>query len=162
MADTFTHMSGKPVKLLDNGDGTYSIGVSSLTTLSSSLDSIDVAKMSNGGTTIALNAVTSTTTSAEISVGASGFKHVKVELLGASFSSGNFVVSLSGCEISGGTFGSIYVLRDDGTFAALGAMTINSNVNVVYVLPNIAVNYLKIAGTRTTDGTLTARVTPFN
>ena len=133
------------------------------TALDKDLDSINVGKMGNGGTTTALNAVTATTTSSEIAVGANGFKHVAIELTGASFASGNFAVTLTGCTIAGGTYGAIHKLKDDlSAFAVIPTITVSTNGVITYIIENISVNYLKITGTRTTDGTLTAKVTPFN
>lgn len=133
------------------------------TALSSDTDSVNVGKMGHGTTVTALSAVSATTTSSEISVGAAGYKHVKIELTGASFSSGNFAVTFTGAETSGSTFGAIYKLKSDlSAFATVPSITISSNVVVTYIIENIGVNYLKVVGTRTTDGTLTAKVTPFN
>jgi hypothetical protein len=128
--------------------------------LSKDIDSIDVAKMSGAGTTTALNAVTSTTTSSEIDI--RGYKHIQLTLVGAAFSEGNFAVSFLGDSITGGTFGDIYRQLADGTYVKVADITISANVTVTYVLPYIGCKYLKIKGTRTTDGTLTAYVTPFN
>jgi hypothetical protein len=118
--------------------------------------------MSHSGVVTALNAVTATTTSDEISVGASGFKHIKLELTGAAFTSGNFAVTISGCDISGGTFTTINKQKDDATFTPILVPTISTNATFIYVIPFVSCNYIKVTGTRTTDGTLTAKVTAFN
>jgi len=138
------------------------IPVDMATPLLKDIDSIDVGKMSNGGMIVALDAVVVTTTSAEISVGASGFKHVAIYLEGSAFTTGNFAFTLTGSAISGGSFGSINKQIDAGTFASIGLPAISTAANFCYVIPNIGVNFLKILATRTTDGTLTARVVPFN
>ena len=138
------------------------IAVSLETALSKDIDSIDVGKMSQSGVTTALNAVTATTTSDEIAVGAAGFKHIILEITGSAFSSGNFVIAIKGCSVSGGTFGDIYRIKEDGTYAKVSDITINSNTTVKYVIPFVCTAYLKITGTRTTDGTLTVKVTAFN
>ena len=130
------------------------------TALSSSLDSIDVGKMSNGGATTALNAITATTTSAEIEVGAKGYKHIMLEFTGSGMTSG-YAITLTGSAITGGTFGAIYKQKDDGTFVATSSITFATNGVLNYVIPFVAVNYLKITGTKT-DGTLTVKVIPFN
>jgi len=138
------------------------IPVDMATSLSKDIDSIDVGKMSNGGMSVALDAIIVTTTSAEISVGASGFKHIAIYLEGSAFTSGNFAFTLTGSAISGGSFGSINKQIDAGTYASIGLPAISTVANFCYIIPNIGVNYLKILATRTTDGTLTARVVPFN
>ena len=139
------------------------VGINNLeVALSKDIDSIDVGKMSNGGSVLALNAVATTTTSAEIAVGAAGFKHVAVELTGSAFTTGNFAVAITGCSVSGGTFGTINKQKDDASFAPIVIPSISTNATFIYIIPNVAVNYIKITGTRTTDGTLTVRVTPFN
>jgi len=138
------------------------IPVDMATALDKDIDSIDIGKMSNGAMTVALNAIVATTTSAEISVGANGYKHVAIYLEGSAFTSGNFALALTGSALSGGSFGSINRQVDAGTYAEHTLPAISTNANFVYIIPNIGVNFLKITATRTTDGTLTARVVPFN
>jgi len=133
-----------------------------VTPLLKDLDSIDVGKMTNGGMTVALDAIVATTTSAEIPIGASGFKHVALYLEGSAFTSGNFALALTGSALSGGTFGTINKQVDAGTFAVVSIPPISTNAGLCYVIPNIGVNFLKLLATRTTDGTLTVRVVPFN
>ena len=136
------------------------LNVTLATSLSSTLDTIDVNKMSNGGIVTALNAVAATTTSAEIALGAAGFKSFVLELTGSGMTSG-YVVTLTGSAISGGTHGAVYTQKDDKTFAVAASITLATNVVVSYVFKDVCDNYIKIIGTKT-DGTLTAKVIPFN
>lgn len=138
------------------------IYVSLATALSSEVDSVDVGKMTQGTVTTALNAVTATTASDEIPLGAAGFKSLAIEFTGAAFTSGNFANTITGAAISGGTFGNIYRKKDDGTDVQVTLPTINANATTLYIIENLGVPYIKITGTRTTDGTLTVKVVPFN
>lgn len=128
--------------------------------LSKDIDSIDVGKMSNGGTITALNGITATTTSDEIDL--RGYKHIQLTLVGSAFTSGNFAVALKGDSLTGGAFGDIYQQKADNTYAKIADITVNSSGTVTYIIPNIGCKYLKLTATRTTDGTLSAYVTPFN
>lgn len=131
--------------------------------LTSSVDTIDVAKMSPDGVNLVMSGVVVTTTVSAIPVLANGFKHVAIQIEGSAFTSGNFAFALQGCEIIAGNYGSIYKQKDDGTFStALGIPAISTNATFLYIFPNIGVNYLKLTATRTTDGTLSVRVLPFN
>ena len=131
--------------------------------LTSSVDTIDVAKMSPDGVNLVMNGVVATTAVSAIPVLANGFKHVAIQVEGSAFTTGNFAFALQGCEIVAGNYGSIFKQKDDGTFSlALGIPAISANGSSIYILPNIGVNYLKLTATRTTDGTLTVRVLPFN
>ena len=142
------------------GTGTGYAPVSLATSLSSEYDSIDMAKMSKGGIqTAGLVAVIVTTTSTEIDC--RRFNAISVEMACSAFSSGNWVASILGCAISGGTFGQCYWPKDDGTFVAQATPTISTNGNTTYIFRGIP-NYVKIAAVRTTDGTLTCTVTPMN
>ena len=128
--------------------------------LSKDIDSIDVGKMSNGGTITALNGITATTTSDEIDL--RGYKHIQLTLIGSNFTSGNFAVSFKGDSLSGGAFGDIYQQKADNTYEKVADITVNSNATTTYVIPYIGCKYLKLTATRITDGTLSAYITPFN
>jgi len=127
--------------------------------LSSEYDSIDVSKMSKGTVTTAHSAITGTATSAEIDC--RGFNAISVEMACSAFSSGNWVASILGCAISGGTFGVCYSPKDDGSHVAQATPAISANGNTTYYFRGVP-NYVKILATRTTDGTLTCKVTPTN
>jgi hypothetical protein len=128
--------------------------------LSKDIDSIDVGRMSNAGTITALNGITATATSSEIDLG--GYKHIQLTLVGSAFTSGNFVVAFKGDSITGGDFGDIYQQKIDNTYDKVADITIYANGTVTYIIQNIGCKYLKLIATRTTDGTLSAYVTPFN
>jgi hypothetical protein len=128
--------------------------------ISKDVDSIDVGKMSNGGTITALNGITATTTSDEIDL--RGYKHIQLTLVGSAFTSGNFAVAFKGDSLTGGDFGDIYQQKDDKTYAKVGDITVNANGTATYIIQNIGCKYLKLVATRTTDGTLSAYITPFN
>ena len=113
------------------------------TALSKDIDNIDVGKMSNGGTTLAHNAITATTTSTEIDC--RGFKNVRVSCEVTAISSATWTPSITGSENSGGTFGSIY--RDiAGTFTAYSMPAQSVIGKNIYVIQNIP-NFIKITKT---------------
>ncbi|MFH1429431.1 MAG: hypothetical protein ABIH39_06775 [Candidatus Margulisiibacteriota bacterium] len=141
------------------GDGDGSAPVTLATVLSSDYDTIDVAKQSKGSVTVAHNAITATATSAEIDC--RGFNTISVECAVSAISEGNWVMEVLGCAVTGGTFGECYVPKDDGTFVQQQTPAINSNGVYHYLFVGIP-NYVKLRGTRTTDGTLTCKVTPVN
>jgi hypothetical protein len=130
-----------------------------VTTLSSEYDTIDVSKMSKGGVVVAHNAITATATSVEIDC--RGFNAISVECAVSAITSGNWLVEILGCAMSGGTFGNCFAPRDDGTFIQQKTPVLNSNGDTTYYFRGIP-NYMKIKATRTTDGTLTCIVTPMN
>ena len=130
-----------------------------VTGLSSEYDTIDVSKMSKGGITVAHNAITATATSLEIDC--RGFNTISVECAVSAITSGNWLVEILGCAVSGGTFGECYSPKDDGTFAQQKTPVLNANGTTTYYFRGIP-NYVKVKGTRTTDGTLTCTVTPMN
>lgn len=138
---------------------TDAIGATLNTALSSTFDSIDVAKMTNGGTVTAISAVTTTTTSAEIDC--RGFKNVRIECEVTAISSATWTPSITGSEISGGTFGDIY--RD--VAGALTVYTIPAQSvtgKVIYIIKDVP-NFIKILETLAgSSGTITVKVTPFN
>lgn len=140
-------------------DVTHPVYVSLATALSSTYDSIDVSKMGKGNVTVAHNAITVTATSAEIDC--RGFNTISVEMACSAFSSGNWAAAIHGCAISGGTFGPCYSPKDDGTNVAQAIAPISANGNTTYYFRGIP-NFVKIVATRTTDGTLTCKITPMN
>lgn len=141
------------------GDGSGAAPITLAMILDSDLDSIDVAKMSKGSVTKAHDAIEGTATSSEIDV--RGYNAISVEMACSDLSAGNWVAAILGCAISGGTFGQCYTPKDDGTFAAQQTPAISANGNTTYYFKGIP-NYVKIEATRTTDGTLTCKVTPMN
>jgi hypothetical protein len=128
--------------------------------LSKDYDSIDVGKKSKGGVTTAHNAITATATSVEIDT--TGYNWVSVECAVSAIASGNWAIELTGCAVAGGTYGTLYKLKDDGTQVAYPSVTLNANGTAILQYFIGGVNYIKVKATRTTDGTLTCKVTPFN
>lgn len=111
-------------------------------------------------TTTPLSAIVATTTSSVIDM--NNYKNISLEITTADFTTGNWVVELLGCMTSDGTFGNIYKEQDAETFVQQKVPSISVNGTYIYTFLNIGAKYLKIKGTRTTDGTLTVKVTPFN
>ncbi len=141
------------------GDGSGYAPVSLATALSSSLDSVNVDKMSKGSITVAHNAITATTTSSEIDC--RGFNTISVECAVSSITSGNWICKVLGCAISGGTFGQCFAPRDDGGFEPQQTPVLAANGNTTYYFRGVS-NYVEIYAERDTDGTLTCKVTPMN
>lgn len=141
------------------GGGSGSNPVTLTTQLSSEYDTINVSKMSKSGVTIAHNAITASATSAEIDC--RGFNAVSVECEVSSITSGNWLIEILGNAISGGTFGNCFTPKDDGTFVQQKTPVLTINETTTYYFRGIP-NYVKIRATRTTDGTLTCKVTPMN
>lgn len=135
------------------------IDVNLATVLSSSSDSIDVDKMSKGSVTTAHSAITATATSAEIDC--RGHNAISVECAVSAITAGKWVASILGCAISGGTFGNCYAPKSDGTFFQQKTLELDVNGNYTFLFVGVP-NYIKIQATRTTDGTLTCKVTPLN
>lgn len=120
---------------------------------------MDVLTMQKGSVTTAHNAITATATSAEIDC--RGYNAVSVEMACSAFSTGNWVAAILGCAVSSGTFGPCFSPKDDGTFVAQATPAISADGNTTYYFKGIP-NYIEIEATRTTDGTLTCKVTPMN
>ncbi len=156
-ASIISALKGLLKQLQGNGSGCTPVSLA--TQLSSEYDTVDISKMSKGGTIIAHNAITATVTSAEIDC--RGFNTVSVECAVSAITSGNWLIEILGCALSGDTFGACYAPKDDGTFAQMKTPVLNANGNTTYYFRGIP-NYLKIKATRTTDGTLTCRITPMN
>jgi len=116
----------------------------------------------NGEATVALNAVVATTTSSAIRLGAEGYQGFVLKVVTADFTSGNYVVSITGCDTSAGTFGGIHIQQNDGTTVQQTIDAISTNGTRYYVFKDMPLEFIKITATRTTDGTLTATVIPFN
>ena len=137
------------------GDGSGSAPITLATSLSSEYDTIDIAKMSKGGVTTAHDAITATATSAEMDW--RGFNAVSVECIVSDITSGNWAIEVLGCAISGGTFGRQW----DSNSREAKVIDLDTNETMTFVFRDIA-NYGQIRATRTTDGTLTCKVTPMN
>jgi hypothetical protein len=90
-----------------------------------------------------------------------GFNTISVECAVSDITSGNWLIEILGSALSGGTFGNCFAPKDDGTFIQQKTPLLNANGNTTYYFRGIP-NYVKIAATRTTDGTLTCTVTPMN
>lgn len=122
--------------------------------ISSTLDSIDVAKMTKGAVTTAHSAITATATSAEIDC--RGFNSLLVHWV-SSATDKTWVISVTGATDSGLTF---VPLLDKTT--GLAASEITTDISGFFVISNIP-DYVKIVATETDDGaTVTCKVQPFN
>lgn len=140
-------------------DASGNVMVSLATTLSSSTDSIDVDKMSKGSVTTAHDAIESTATSSEIDC--RGYNAISVECAVSAITSGNWLIEVLGCAVTGGTFGNCYAPKSDGTFFQQKTLVLDADGNYTFYFTGIP-NYVKIKATRTTDGTLTCKVTSMN
>jgi hypothetical protein len=117
-------------------------------------DSIDVAKMSKGAIIIAHDAITATTTSAEIDC--RGYNSLLVHF-GSDASDKTWTISVLGAMGSGLTF---VPLLDKAT--GLAASEITTDISGFFVISNIP-DYVKIVATEVDDGaTVTVKVQPFN
>ena len=108
--------------------------------------------------TTAHAAITTTTPSAEINC--TGYNNVRIEIENTAFTSGTNTPSITGSEVSGGTFGPIF--RDvAGTMTAYVLPAVNAAGKVIYNVSGVP-NFIKI--TNTISGTLTCavKVTPYN
>ena len=122
--------------------------------LDSSLDSIDVDKMSKGAITTAHSAITDTATSAEIDC--RGFNSLLVHFV-SDANDKTWTISVLGAMGSGLTF---VPLLDKAT--GLAASEITTDISGFFVISNIP-DYIKIVATKTDDGaTVTCKVQPFN
>lgn len=145
---------------------TSPVQVSLATPLSKITDSIDVGKQSCGGlitaSALAINAIVATTTSNEFSL--EGYNSCIVIADVSEITSGNWVIEVQGTPTSGGAVGQ-YVLSGAGVSPALTnkqispSINANGRYNLIFkgLLP-----FNKIVCTRTTDGTLSAQIIPFN
>ncbi len=149
-------------EIFEDKAGVGQIPTTLTTALSSEYDTIGVATMPKGSVTVAHNAITATATSDPIDC--RGFSGISVECAVSAITSGNWLVEILGDAISGGTYGNCYIMSNDGTFIQLKTPVINANGQTTYYFPKDGglPNYVKIKATRTTDGTLTCKVTPMN
>jgi hypothetical protein len=113
------------------------------TALSSSIDSIDVAKMSKGSVltaaTLGLSGKSATTTSNEVD--ARGYNAILIAftISGAA----NWTIKVQGSLTSGGTYFDIYQLANTGAMAAMSYQTNASRMFLFKGLPD----YIKIVAT---------------
>jgi len=122
--------------------------------LDSSLDSIDVDKMTKGAITTAHSAITDTATSAEIDC--RGFNSLLVHFVSDAINK-TWTISVLGAMGSGLTF---VPLLDKAT--GLAASEITTDISGFFVISNIP-DYIKIVATKIDDGaTVTCKVQPFN
>ena len=122
--------------------------------LDSSLDSIDVDKMSKGAITTAHSAITETATSAEIDC--RGYNSLLVHFV-SDASDKTWTISVEGAMGSGLTF---VPLLDKAT--GLAASEITTDISGYFTISNIP-DYVKIVATEVDDGaTVTVKVQPFN
>lgn len=122
--------------------------------LDSSLDSIDVDKMSKGAVTVAHSAITDTATSEEIDC--RGYNSLLVHFVSDSAIL-TWTISVQGAMGSGLTF---VPLLDKAT--GLAASEITTDISGYFTISNIP-DYVKIVATKVDDGaTVTVKVQPFN
>ena len=122
--------------------------------LSSTIDSIDVNRMSKGAITTAHNAITATATSAEIDC--RGFNSLLVHWV-SNQTDKTWTISVLGAMGSGLTF---VPLLDKATGLAVSEIT--TDISGYFVINNVP-DYVKIVATETDDGaTVTCKVQPFN
>ena len=153
-ASIIAALKGLLSQLQGGGSGATQVSLSTL--LSAALgDTIDVSKMSKGSVTTAHSAIVATDTSDEVDC--RGFDAISVECAVSAISSGNWKIEVLGCAISGGTFGRQW----DSVSKEAKVEDLDTNEVLTFVFKDIA-NYVKIKATRTTDGTLTCKVTPMN
>lgn len=128
--------------------------VSLATALSSSLDSVDVGKISKGSSTVAHSGITATATSAAIDMRGYNAIDIQFEITAGT---GSWNIEITGCETSTGTFKSIY-LGGTGEQCIRTGITANIAFNFA-----VTANYIKIVATEVTDGaTVTVTATPCN
>lgn len=142
-----------------NLSDTTPLPVNLITALSSEYDTINVNKMSKGAVTVAHNAIVATATSLELDC--RGFNTISVECAVSAITSGNWLIELLGCAVTGGTFGKCYVQVYDGDFISQQTPNLTANGNYTFYFRGIP-NFIEIKATRTTDGTLTCTLTPAN
>ena len=117
--------------------------------------------MKNNKTVTALNAVVATTTSSAIDVKYA--EKITLLLTQTGHSSGNFVVTVSG-SVNDSTYVDLNILRDNatGVLTLVSSKTLSADGSVLVSIDlegtGIALTSIKVTGTRTTDGTLTAVV----
>jgi hypothetical protein len=146
-------------KLLFDSNGWLQVTLA--TAISSATDSIDVAKMSAGGLVTAHSAITATATSSEVDC--RGFNSVRIEREITATSASGWIATITGSEVSGGTFGAIS--KDVGiTQTAVPALaSITAIGKTTYILTGCNTNFIKITETLGGGtGTITTKVVPFN
>ena len=122
--------------------------------LDSSIDSMDVDKMTKGPITTAHSAITATATSAEIDC--RGYNSLLVHFV-SDASDKTWTISVLGAMGSGLTF---VPLLDKAT--GLAASEITTDISGYFTISNIP-DYVKIVATKVGDGaTVTCKVQPFN
>ena len=115
--------------------------------------------MPDGGTVTHHSAITASVTEAATQeVDCRDYTKVRIECEVSAIVSGNWALSLLGSEASGGTFGGIY--QDvAGTQTLIELLPLPANGKKIFTI-NRPPKFIKVVPTRTTDGTLTVKVTP--
>ena len=119
---------------------------------------MEYSTMSRGSTQTLLSGVTATTSSSEVDC--SGYNRAALECAVSEITSGNWTVEVKGCFVTSGTVGSIYALRGSGWEAQI-TPELDANGVYIFIIENLP-PFVKITGTRTTDGTLTAKLILYN
>lgn len=147
------------------GNAIGTVQVTSLPALpagSNALGSVAVSSLpaDKGAVTTAHNAISASADSSEINC--TGFNALLVQCSVSDITSGNWVVEVKGCLETGGSVGSIIYPQDNASPAlTMKHISPAMDANGVYVMVFKGIpNFVKIAATRTTDGTLTCKVQP--
>ena len=151
-------LMGSPSGVEANTDAHGNLDVTLGTTLSSDLDSIDVARQSKGGVTVAHEAITATAASEEVDC--RGFNALLVEVTTSAISVGSWEVGVLGTLTSGGAAGPCFDVRS-GNPSPMTSGAVTTNGVALYVFKGIP-DYVRIVATRAQDGALTCRVQPVN
>ena len=113
-----------------------------------------------GATTTALSSVSATTTSAEIDC--RGYNSLRIESEVTATSSGTFAQTITGSEISGGTFGQIFQ-NVTNTQTAVVLPSLAAVKKEIYTIQSVIPSFVKITETLSGGtGTITVKITPFN
>jgi len=123
--------------------------------LSSSTDGVDVDLMTKGTVTTAANAISSGTTSSEISC--VGYNSILLQVILST--TGQWDVTITGSMTSGGTFTAWNVV-DNGTLVAMS--TLNLTASAGYTFTGVP-DYIKVVTNEDSgSATCTVYVQPFN
>ena len=122
---------------------------------------VNIVNVDPAATVSALSGVTTTTTSAEIDC--RGFNSIRIEREVTAVAAGTFTCTVTGSEVSGGTFGTIYKENSSNVQTAIALPTIDSVKKEVYSVSGGIPSFIKITETLAGGtGTITTKVTPFN
>lgn len=130
----------------------------SQTVISVTATTVTVGNNSNASTTVLTMGLTS---SVGEPIDCRGFNLFSIECIVSDITAGNWLIEPLGNDEATGTFGELFKICDDGSELQLKPTNQVADGVKIYYFPAIC-NYIKIRATRTTDGTLTCKITPFN